>query len=350
MKTILAIDLGKHNSVFCKLDTSSLKPEYSTVKTAPEKFHDIFADLDLESSIVLFEVGSQAGWLSDMMRAMRLEFKVANVNHPAWKWTNNTNKSDKADAHRLAMMYLHGFFPEVYIPVKSVRQKRSLIYCRQKIVNRMTQVKNSIRALMTTVAIDLPIGKNCWTKKYRKQLQEYASPFESIDDPCQLWRGQLYTELQLFDALQASLDKTTSKLDELNKQKQPVKLLETIPGIGPRTAEAIVAIIDDPHRFDSCRQVSNYAGFTPRRYQSGQMERSGRISKRGNPLLRALLVQASWAALRFGWAQDIYKRVCRGSAKRRKIAIVAVARHLLMRCWAMLRDNKPWQYKIDKAA
>ncbi len=350
MKTILAIDLGKRNSVFCRLSTSSLKSEYFTAKTDPQRFHDIFIDLDIKSSIILFEVGTQAGWLSDMLRAMQLEFKIANVNHPAWKWTNNANKSDRTDAHRLAMMYHHGFFPEVYIPVKSVRQKRSLIYYRQKIVNRMTQVKNGIRALMTTVAIDLPIGKNCWTKKYRKQLQEQALPFDSIDDPCDLWRGQLYTELQQFDALQISLDKTTAKLDELNKQKQSVAMLETIPGIGPRTAEAIVAVIDDPHRFKSCRQVSNYAGFTPRRYQSGQMERSGRISKRGNPLLRALLVQASWAALRFDWAQHIYKRVCRGSAKRRKIAIIAVARHLLMRCWAMMRDNKPWQYKTQTAA
>lgn len=63
MKTILAIDLGKRNSVFCKLDTSSLKPEYSTQKTDPGTFHDIFLDLDPAGSIVLFEVGSQAGWL-----------------------------------------------------------------------------------------------------------------------------------------------------------------------------------------------------------------------------------------------------------------------------------------------
>jgi len=350
MKTILAIDLGKRTSVFCRLNTSSLKTKYFTAKTDPHKFHDIFIELDGESSIVLFEVGTQAGWLSDMLRAMRIEFKVANVNHSAWKWTNNQNKSDKTDAHRLAMMYHHGFFPEVYIPEKSVRQKRSLIYYRQKIVNRMTQVKNSIRALMSTVAIDLPAGKNCWTKKHRKQLQQMALSFDNIDDPHDLWRGQLDMELRQLDDLQASLDKTTAKLDELNKQKQSVKLLETVPGIGSRSAEAIVAVIDNPHRFKSCRQICNYVGFTPRRYQSGQMERSGRISKRGNPLLRALLVQASWTALRFDWAKHIYKRVCRGSSKRRKIAIIAVARHLLMRCWAMLRDNKPWNYRIDKAA
>jgi transposase len=347
MKTILAIDLGKRNSVFCKMNTSSLKPEYSTVKTDPQKFHDIFVELAIESSIVLFEVGSQAGWLSDMLRTLRTEFKVANVNHPAWKWANNTNKSDKTDAHRLAMMYHHGFFPEVYIPEKPVRQKRSLIYHRQKTVNRMTQIKNSIRALMTTVAIDLPIGKSCWTKKQLKEIQRMALPYDKIDNPCDLWRGQLHMELEQLNTLRSCLDKTTRHLDELGKKKARIILLQTVPGVGPRTSEAIVAVIDDPHRFKSCRQVCNYVGFTPRRYQSGQMERSGRISKRGNPLLRMLLVQASWAALRYDWAKHIYKRVCRGSAKRRKIAIIAVARHLLMRCWAMLRDNKPWKYKID---
>jgi hypothetical protein len=67
---------------------------------------------------------------------------MANVNHSAWKWTNNPDKSDETDAHRLAMMYHQGFFPDVYIPEKAVRQKRRLIYYRQKIANRMTQVKN----------------------------------------------------------------------------------------------------------------------------------------------------------------------------------------------------------------
>jgi transposase len=120
MKTILAIDLGKRKSVFCRLDSRSLKPEYFSAKTDPQTFHDLFTELDAETSIVLFEVGSQAGWLSDMLRALRITFKVANVNHSAWKWTNNPNKSDRTDAHRLAMMYHHGFFPDVYIPNKDL--------------------------------------------------------------------------------------------------------------------------------------------------------------------------------------------------------------------------------------
>jgi len=343
MKTILAIDLGKRNSVFCRFDTVSLKTKYSNVKTSSENFYEIFKDLDFKESIVLFETGSQVGWIADMLREMGIAFKAANTNDPAWKWTNNQNKSDKNDAHRLAMMYHHGFFPEVHIPSLNVRQNRSLIYYRRKIVSRMTQIKNSIRALMATVDIELPAGKSCWTDKSFTKLKKLALPFDEVDH-CQLWRYQLYTELKQYDSLLECLNGTTNSLDKINSTEPKVKLLQTVPGVGPRTAEAIVSVIDDPHRFKSCRQVCNYVGFTPRRYQSGEMDRTGRISKRGNPHLRGLLVQAAWLSLRFSWANEIFTRVCRGSSKRRNIAIIAVARHLLIRCWAMLRDNKPWQY------
>ena len=92
MKAILAIDLGKSKSVFCKMDTIELKLRFFTLKTSPQKFHDVFVELNGQDSIVLFEVGAQSGWLSDMLRLLGIEFKVANVNHPSWKWSNNPNK------------------------------------------------------------------------------------------------------------------------------------------------------------------------------------------------------------------------------------------------------------------
>lgn len=350
METIVAIDMGKRKSVVCTMERGSLKTQYCTVRTHPEVFHDRFVDLDAPNTIVLFEIGNQAGWLSDMLRGMGLDFKVANTNDPAWKWTNHPIKSDKKDALRLAMLYHQGFFPEVYMPCKAVRQKRMLIGYRQSLVDRLTQVKNSIRAILCTMAIDWPAGKNGWTQKRLNELTEYARPLDAIADACDFWRGQLYTELQLYTAVKQQLDNVTFKLDAVQKEQSAVNLLQTVPGVGPRTAEALVAVIDDPHRFKNCRQVGNYVGFTPRRYQSGDMDRTGRISKRGNPLLRMLLVQAGWASLQYAWAREIYDRVCRGRTKRRKIAIVAVARHILMRCWAMLRDNKPWQCSTVKVA
>ena len=96
--------------------------------------------------------------------------------------------------------------------------------------------------------------------------------------------------------------------------------------------------------------VGSYVGLTPRQYQSGSMDRQGKISGQGNKLLRALLVEISWLGLRHNsWLRRTYQRLLRGSPSRKKIAITAVARKLLVRCWAMLRDGQPWrEMEIEK--
>jgi transposase len=92
------------------------------------------------------------------------------------------------------------------------------------------------------------------------------------------------------------------------------------------------------------RHVGAYVGLTPRRYQSGQSDRQGRISRAGNVQLRTLLIEVAWIGLRYNpWMRQVYESVRRGSVARKKTAIVAVARRLLVVCWAMLRDGTTWQ-------
>ena len=159
-----------------------------------------------------------------------------------------------------------------------------------------------------------------------------------------MWRGQLTMELELLSAIEDALEKVTAKLDALANANESVQRLQSAAGIGPRLAEAVVAVLDDPHRFASRKQVGNYVGLTPRHFQSGQMKRQGRISRKGNALLRSLLVEVSWMMLRWNdWARETYVRLLRGSPSRKKIAITAVARQLLVRCWAMLRDGTRWR-------
>ena len=105
-----------------------------------------------------------------------------------------------------------------------------------------------------------------------------------------------------------------------------------------------MAYLDNPQRFENGRQVSAYAGLVPKQFQSGETDRQGRISRRGPSLLRKLLVEAGWVLLRYNpWAQRLMQRLSRGQKTRRKQAIVALARKLLVRCWAMLRDNTEWR-------
>jgi hypothetical protein len=119
--------------------------------------------------------------------------------------------------------------------------------------------------------------------------------------------------------------------------------LQQVKGVGPRLAEALVAHIDDPHRFKSARQVSAYVGLVPRQFESGTMKRVGRITRRGPSLLRGMLIEVAWMVYRHNpWAKRFVNNVSRGMKQRKKIAIVALARKLLVRLWAMLRDGSSW--------
>ena len=116
-----------------------------------------------------------------------------------------------------------------------------------------------------------------------------------------------------------------------------------INGVGRVTAEAIVAYIDDPHRFKNANQVGAYVGLVPRQYQSGNMDRRGRITKRGPRLLRTLLVECAWCSLRYNpWSRETYDRLHGGKQARKKKAAVALARKILIVAWALMRDQSDY--------
>jgi transposase len=107
----------------------------------------------------------------------------------------------------------------------------------------------------------------------------------------------------------------------------------------------------DPRRSANCKQVSANAGLVPRQYQSGACDRRGRITRRGPRTLRKLLVECAWVMLRYNaWARAVYQRLTHGGKTRKKQAIVALARKLLVRCWAMLRDGTAWRAEAMAAA
>jgi transposase len=142
------------------------------------------------------------------------------------------------------------------------------------------------------------------------------------------------------------LQVVTKKLEEIGKTDPRIQRVMTIPGVGPRTAEILVACIDDAKRFASGREVSAYFGLVPRQYQSGETDRNGRITKRGNPLARTILVECAWASLRYNpWAKAIYERISGKQKTRRKKAAIALARKIAVIAWALLRDEKDWEPK-----
>jgi transposase len=338
---ILAIDLGKFNSVACLFDSATNQSEFETIATQRWAFEQILDKTRPEQ--VVIETSSISGWVHDLCSGMGYKVLVANPSTEAWRWKNVKRKTDKDDALKLAKLAAFDQIASVYVPVAERRQYRCLVKYRKTLVSRINRVQNTIRALFDQQGIGIPQGHRAWTVagletlgSHRKVLSECT-----LDE---LWKGELDLELQSLDTLWQQLQTVDDQLDKMAAQDEQVKLLQTIPGVGRRTAEVIVAAIDDPNRFQNVRQVSAYAGLVPDQRQSGQTNRLGRITRRGSRILRSALVEVAWVMLRYNpWAAAVYQRISGGQKSRKKIAIIAVARKLLVRCWAMLRHKQPWR-------
>jgi transposase len=148
----------------------------------------------------------------------------------------------------------------------------------------------------------------------------------------------------MLEAVAALIREADRKLDAIAAADARITRLKTAPQVGTRLAELVVTTLDDARRFKNSRQVSCYAGLVPKQYQSGQMNRLGRITGQGPGLLRRVLVQVAWGLQRRKETRGhaVFERLCHGQRTRRKQAVVALARKILCWCWALLRDGSEW--------
>ena len=344
---ILALDLGKYKTVACEYEAESGRHRFATVLTTPKALHDLI--VDREPQRVVIEICSIAGWVADLVRSLGIELQVANTSDERWQWRKVKQKNDRRDALKAAQLSAVNQLCPVHVPELQMRQWRALIAYRSKLVQRRTKVKNHIRDLLLREGQLLPRGRMAWTQVGLTTLAAMVKPFSELSAD-ELWRGELGIELAQLKELQQQIMTVHAKLDEMGAADPRVQLLRTIPGVGARLAEAIVTMFDDVTRFDTAGQVGAYIGMVPKQFDSGETARSGRITRHGNRLVRSLLVEIAWASLRHNpWARQTFQRLSGGKQSRRKIAIVAVGRKLLVRCWGMLRHQTPWHWQTSIA-
>jgi transposase len=194
------------------------------------------------------------------------------------------------------------------------------------------------------------LGAGAWSADGLGEFEAQAKPLAECGAD-ELWRGLVRLALDEYRGLVERIAEVEARLDDLSAADAGTQLLQTIPGVGPRTAEAVSAYLGDATRFDTAKQVGSYAGLVPSQYQSGVTDRRGRITRRGPRLLRKLLVECAWCCVRYNaWARAVYLRLSRGGVSRKKPAVVALARKLLVVCWAMLRSGTPWREPEPAAA
>jgi transposase len=225
--------------------------------------------------------------------------------------------------------------PRVHVPSREVRAWRRMIEHRQRLIEERTRAKNGLRALLRGLAIECPRG--LWTQRGLAWLK--AQPFAELLDA--IARDDYVARIESLGQMLARVEKA---LNAVGRKPPSVALLMTIPGVGLRTAEAVVAYIDTPRRFGRNKAVGSYFGLVPCQDASAGTNRLGHITQQGPATVRRLLNQAAWQGVRrCPQIRAYYERVRRDDPHRKKIAIVATMHYLVRVMHAMLTSGELWR-------
>jgi len=279
------MDVHQKSTTFCLFDPSAEKDrQYRTVTrpTTEEEIRQTLAPLGGQCQVA-FEVGTQAPWIAAIVRPLAADVQVANPSRIPWLFRDG-RKNDRLDARKLVTLLYLKQLPTVHLPKAEVSAWRALINHRRKLVTQRTQIKNQILAILRAFGHRCPF-KNLWTFRGQVWLESLV-----FDEARTLMITTLLDELTFFDQKIGVLE---GKLDGIAQAQPNVALLRTLPGIGPRTAEAIAAFTDRVERFKGRRPFASYFGMTPTEDSSGGVRHFGHISKRGPSVVRWVLVEAA---------------------------------------------------------
>jgi transposase len=337
----IGFDIDSKKTAVCVVQQGR-KDRYTNLPTeiaAMQEYLQSLREPDTQLHLT-FEIGGEAGYRYDALRPQVDTLTVSNPSQMTWIFRSR-KKNDRIDARKQAVLLSIGEVPPVHMPRREIRQWRVVIQHRRTLVNQLTAVKNRIRAVLKAQGLAKARHPGRWWKAANLAWMEELSQDWTEATSEQLWRVQLAALLEQRQSLADQQAEVTRYLDGYLAKQPGGTLLMSIPGVGPRTAEAILAYTDDIHRFRRTRQYCAYFGLTPKLDESGSVRHLGHISKEGPSVARWLLVESAWRAIeKSPGRKAFYERVLAGQKNRRKIAIVATARKLVSIMRAMQKTGE----------
>ncbi|MFQ5492451.1 MAG: IS110 family transposase [Phycisphaerae bacterium] len=329
----VGLDLHSKQSTFCLLDENGKKLKTHTIHGSVTKVLEVLKTFKKPFAIC-YEASTGYGYFYD--RVCRVAATVV-VAHPGQLRLifRAKRKTDRIDAQKLAKLLFLDEVPSVYVPGVDTRAWRSMIEHRHTLVAERTRYKNRIRALLRSHGMVAP--KGLWTLGGIDWLKSQIFPtdFDGVQ------RDILAERLREVDIM---IGKVTKLLDARGRADAGVQLLMTIPGVGARTAEAVVAYIDDPRRFPKNKAIGSYFGLVPCEDTSVK-QRLGRITRQGPATVRKLLTEAAWQGIRRSkQIRNFFERIVQDNPERRKKAVTATAHYMLRAMLSMLQTGELWRH------
>jgi transposase len=288
------------------------------------------------------EAGPLSSWHWHTLRALGLPVICLDARHVRAALSAQVNKTDKNDALGLAQIVRTGWYREVQVKSFDSHARHGLLASRAQLVRMRVDLANQMRGILKPFG--LIVGKGTG-QPFETRVRERAAAVPSLQP---VLEALLAAWCCIRDQI-ATLDRL---IVVMAREDAVVRRLMSVPGVGVLTAVAFVSVIGDPGRFRCSSSVGAYLGLTPRRHQSGELDRSGRISKCGDPLARTYLFEAAGMLLnrvtRFSalkaWGVRLVKRIGR------KKATVAVARKLAVILHRMWCDGSDFRWSKEIAA
>ena len=336
MKHYAGLDVSLEETSICIVDESGGIVKELRAPSDPEALAKALKRLALPLERIGLEACSLTAWLHDGLRAagwsaICIETRQANA---AMK--TMPNKTDCNDARALAQIMRTGWFRQVHVKSRQCRLWRSLLAARRTVLNEMRSIENVVRAVLRESGVKLG---NPGRARFAARVRELAG-----DDP--LVMSIVAPLLEVLDTMLEQTARLTKTILDIVRQEAVCRRLMSVPGVGPITALTFRATIDRPERFRRSRDVGAHLGLTPARYQSGETDITGRVSRCGDELARTALYEAAhtllvrsrkWSRLR-AWGMNVARR--RGMARAR----VAVARKLAVILHRMWRDAADFRF------
>lgn len=283
---------------------------------------------------VVFETGPLSTWFYHALTAEGVPAICIEARH-AQKILNETlNKTDANDADGLAHLAEAGFYKAVRVKSFDAMLIRTLVGARNQLLGISTQLSNQIRGLMKTFGLIVPKGiGRVFDSNVRELLDENVGLARIILPLLEAWHDIRTRAADLGRQLLVAV-----------RESRATRQLMTIPGVGAVTAVSYVAAIEDPENFRTSRSVGAWLGLTTRRYQSGEVDYGGHISRKGDNHLRGLLYEAATVILTRTSARNESSLRSWGIKVRERLgfkrAAVAVARKLAVIMHSMLKTGE----------
>lgn len=252
-------------------------------------------------------------------------------------------KTNRLDSRKLSEHLRGGQLKSVHVPTESYRQLRQLVQLRDSFVKDLVATKLRIKALLLFEGLEFPAAPagSQWSRIVRGKLKKLScSPAV---------RFKLDQLLESLESTETRVLKTIQEIRRFYQQDselcQAIALLKSIPGIGEIVASHLLARIGDPQQIKNVRQLAGFIGLVPTEHSTGDRVARGRITHSGDGRLRSKLIQAAWSTIRRDpelreFYRSVYQRHPRDRAARK--AIVAVARKLTTRIYAVLKQQRPY--------